>query len=375
MPSLTERAISSGAVEEAAAIVARLAAAPRGAGTSSEHAARGWCAEQLQASGFRTTEQSFAYSALPGRWGTPLIGLAWLGVVAAAGHFGNLGRADLTLSILLGGLALVGVGGGWLVRRGVLDAPAMRRVGVNLIATRGTQPPRVWLMAHVDSKSQPVPIALRALAITATSVLLLVAVAMAVGQLLGMEWGGGWLVWTIVTAATTLPIVATTVADHSPGALDNASGVAVVLLAAAQAPPAMPVGICLTSAEELGLAGARAWVASGGSGGMPVLNVDGVDDVGSIRAMWSGTRPEALLAALARAGVRVSEPVAARRLLPGILTDAVAVSDAGIPAVTLSRGTARTLLRIHRPSDTPARISGVGIARVASVLATALKHY
>lgn len=372
---LTERALPSGAAEEATAIVARLAAAPRGAGTPSEQAARGWCAEQLQAAGFRTTEQPFTYSALPGRWGTPLVGLGLLGITAGAGHFGNLGRPGLALGILLAGLAFVGVGGGWLARRGVLVVPALRRDGVNLIATRGTQSPRVWLMAHLDSKSQPVPIALRALAITATSVLLLGAVAMAVGQLLGMAWGGGWLVWTIVTGLTTLPIAATTVGDNSSGALDNASGVAVVLLAAAQAPPGMPVGICLTSAEELGLAGARAWVASDGPGGMPVLNVDGVDDVGSIRAMWSGTRPEALLAALARAGVRVSEPVAARRLLPGILTDAVAVSDAGIPAVTLSRGTARTLLRIHRPSDTPDRLSGGGIARVAAVLATALKHY
>ncbi len=291
------------------------------------------------------------------------------------GHFAYHSQPAFSLGILGGGLLALAIGGGWLARRGVLAFPSMRRTGVNLVATRDGDPPLIWLMAHLDTKSQPVPIALRAAAITATALLLAVALVLVTAQLLGASSGGWWIPWTLATVATALPIVATTVGNHSPGALDNASGVATVLLAARLAPESVRVGVCLTTAEELGLAGARAWVASGGAGGMPVLNVDGVDDVGEIRAMWSGRRPEELLATLARAGVRVGVPVAARRLLPGILTDAVAVADAGIPAVTLSRGTARTLLRIHRPGDTAERITGVGIERVAHVLATALRDY
>ena len=44
---------------------------------------------------------------------------------------------------------------------GVLDLPWLRAAGENLIARRGDAPPRVWLVAHVDSKSQPLPTQLR----------------------------------------------------------------------------------------------------------------------------------------------------------------------------------------------------------------------
>jgi Zn-dependent M28 family amino/carboxypeptidase len=59
------------------------------------------------------------------------------------------------------------------------------------------------------------------------------------------------------------------------------------------------------------------------------------------------------------------------RLLPGILTDHVAFKSAGWQAVTLSRGTARTLRRIHTSSDTLASMNGAGISGAAAVLARA----
>src|SRR5690606_294120 len=142
--------------------------------------------------------------------------------------------------------------------------------------------------------------------------------------------------------------------------------------AASALPADRPCGVCLTSAEELGLAGARAWVARRSSAeARPVLNVDGVDDRGEISAMWSGRRPGTLLGRLAEAGERIGVRCRARRLIPGILTDSVAVSDAGWPAVTLSRGTIGTLLRIHSASDRPDRLTGEGIAKTAVLLSAA----
>ena len=48
--------------------------------------------------------------------------------------------------------------------------PAERRRGVNLVAIRGPEAPTLWLMAHLDSKSQPVPILARAAGIKALAV-------------------------------------------------------------------------------------------------------------------------------------------------------------------------------------------------------------
>ena len=58
---------------------------------------------------------------------------------------------------------------------------------------------------------------------------------------------------------TALPVMASVVGARSAGALDNASGVATVLRAVELLARDVAVGVVLTSAEELGLAGARAW--------------------------------------------------------------------------------------------------------------------
>ena len=56
-------------------------------------------------------------------------------------------------------------------------------------------------------------------------------------------------------------------------------------------------------------------------------------------------------------------------MLPGILTDSVALADGGWETLTLSRGSLRTLLRIHTPRDGLDAMRGTGIAGAARVLA------
>jgi Zn-dependent M28 family amino/carboxypeptidase len=175
----------------------------------------------------------------------------------------------------------------------------------------------------------------------------------------------GWWAWvTLAGVLTGAPVVVSWVGDVSPGALDNASGVAAVMIAAARVPAAVPLGVVLTSAEELGLAGARAWAraAPRPSGGV-VLNCDGVDDSGYLKVMYSGARPERAFRAFA--GARPG------RLPLGVLVDALAFSGAGWDAVTLSRGTVATWGRIHSTRDTADRLTGAGVDSTATALATA----
>jgi hypothetical protein len=103
------------------------------------------------------------------------------------------------------------------------------------------------------------------------------------------------------------------------------------------------------------------------------VNCDGVDDDGTFTCMHSGARPAALIDAIAAAAARSRVSLRAHRLLPGVLTDGVALADAGWPVVTLSKGSARTLARIHTPRDRAESMSGEGMAEVSGVMVALLE--
>jgi len=102
------------------------------------------------------------------------------------------------------------------------------------------------------------------------------------------------------------------------------------------------------------------------------INFDGIDDAGVLTAMYTGARPAPLLATLRGAAAGLGVALRDRRLVPGILVDAVALTDRGWQTVTLSRGTLATLARIHRPADRADRLSGHGVAEAARVAAAAV---
>ena len=339
--------------------LARLAASPRPTGGAAVSTARAYCAIELHRLGFVVREEPFEYSAFAGRFGAPSFGalLPLAATIAVATRNGPV--ADVPW-LALGGVVLA-IAAAIVLTRGVLGAPVMRKSGVNIEATRGPSPARLWLVAHLDSKSQPVPMLVRvagvvvmALGLLAVALALVVKPTAAVGALI-VAWIGG------------VPLMLSIVGNRSAGALDNASGVAAVLDAAAALSPALPIGVLITDAEELSLAGARAWARSRAAG--VALNCDSVDDDGELTAMFTRRRPDRLLAALTEASAALQEPLRVTRLLPGILTDSVALADAGWETLTLSRGTLRTLLRIHTSRDNLSSMRGVGIEGAARMLA------
>ena len=342
----------------------RLAVEPRPAGGEAEARARVYCAERLRDAGFRVTEQPFVYSAFPGRYATSAAGLLSMGSLAIAGHFGARGDGRSAALALGAGAVLIAAGGLWMARRGVLDLSLGRARAVNLVAERGA--PKLWLVAHLDSKSQPIPMLVRAAGIVLSALIWLVAVVLAAGQIVGGPLATAWLWVTIAGVVAGVPVAASIVSHSSAGAVDNASGVTAMLTAVTDMPGDRPLGVVLTSAEELGLAGARAW-ARGRARGV-AINCDGIDDVGGVVCMYSGRRPERLTAAVRRAARRAGVALQVRRLVPGILVDGVALADAGWEVVTLSRGSLRTLSRVHRPTDSLERVTGAGIPDVARIV-------
>ena len=162
-------------------------------------------------------------------------------------------------------------------------------------------------------------------------------------------------------------MLASVVGNDSSGALDNASGVATVLEAAQTAAPDVPIGVMLSSAEELGLAGARTWARGRSEQGI-AINCDGVDDRGALTIMYSGIPSIEIIDAIRSAA---DEPTNVRRMSVGLLLDSVALTDAGWRSVTVSRGSLASLRRVHTRSDSLERLRGDGIGRTARALVLA----
>jgi hypothetical protein len=343
--------------------LARLAAQGRATGSTAANEARSYCANVLRAAGFSISEHGFEYSAFPGSWAAPIAG-ATAALCSIALFVGR--RIPLLSVVALLCALIVFVALRWTGDAGVSRLPLMRRRGVNLQATRETGEPTVWLVAHIDSKWQPVSMIARVAGILVTAAAGLGLIALNV-----YPAGGDTLaaILLIIAWLGSVPIMLSVVREGSHGAVDNASGVATVLEAAATLSPEARVAILITDAEELALAGSRAWSAS-----RPpaiALNCDGVDDEGRLTIMHGRVAPTRVMAAFVDAADKLGVDLRIMRLPPGVLTDSVALAGAGWQTVTLSRGNARTLQRIHTSRDSLNTMRGTGIATAARVLAAA----
>ena len=332
--------------------------------------ARAHCAAELQSLGCTVGEEAFDFSRFPGEWATPAGGAIACLTMAVAGSLGAAGHPVTSLSVVIATAVTTGAAALWLARRGVLGLSWMRMRATNLVAVRGT--PNVWLVAHLDSKSQPVPMLGRIAGIMVSAIAFVALASLAAMAAHGLRLSTGlWVTISMVGVIATLPIIASTVGARSAGAVDDASGVVTVLRAAARLPREVPIGIVLTSAEELGMAGACAFAARRSHG--VALNVDGVDDRGAMLCMVHGHGPRAGDAVL-RAARALAMDVRTGPTIPGILTDGVALANAGWDAVTLSRGTLATLSRIHRAGDNLDALRGDGIEDMARLLASAARE-
>lgn len=345
-------------------LLGRLAVEPRPAGSAAESRLRAACAEWLGESGFEVTEERFEYSAWPGKYATPAGGVAFVLLAFAAAAVASNGKPAGAIVILLLSAAALGVFARWSARSGVTAITFSRATSTNLVARRGA--PSTWVVAHQDTKSQPVPMLLRAGGIAACVVIWIGMVSMAAAQWTGAldVHPAAWHWPALAALIAAVPVILGVVTSVSPGAVDNASGVAAALLVARAAGRDRPLGVLITSAEELGLAGARSWATTIVPG--RAINFDGLDDGTPLRVLTHGVDGELRIAA-ARSARGLGIPVRITRGIPGVLTDAIALRDAGWDTLTLASGTLATLSRVHTARDRADNLTGAGIATAATV--------
>jgi hypothetical protein len=379
-------------VRRAGTLLTELARAPRFAGSSEESEARQLCKAELERAGFACRELPFEYSEWPGRWGPPIAAAFQAFTILAVAH----------MAVHHGALSALAVGAVMLIalmfastdvkRRWIARFPLERARSTNLEARRGD--PRVWLVAHLDSKSQTVPILVRIASSVLVAIVTLISLIVLLLSLVGVGFPAmTWHAIALAAVLGALPSMLCFVRNQSKGAVDNASGVVAALLASQSNSAPRDLGVVITSGEELGLAGARAWALSalpsaaeqlsalppsaGQLSAKPeisILNCDTVDEAGEWRCMYTGTRPNRILTAAETIAGRLGVRVSVGRLIPGILADSMVFADRGLKAVTVARGTLKTLARIHTRRDNSNTLTGNGAAEASAILSALAKE-
>jgi hypothetical protein len=351
---------------------------PRACGTPGEGDVQDWITGAFRAIGLEVTDEPFDFDPFPARRGAGLFlaGVAvCFSVTALRPALGWAAALALASSIAV--LGVVGSGAPRFDRR-----PRLR--GRNLVASRPGEDAPDWIvMAHVDSKSQRCSFAARTALTSVTAGLALAWLASALS-------GAAPAVARLFAAATALGTFALSAlgsGNTSSGALDNASGLALLIelarrnAASRQAPA---VRWLVTTAEEDGLVGAQRYFERHGvrlaARGTRVLNIDTIGGRGAFlvtghRAGRVAAGAGALLEEVKRAAARLGLEVHTRVVPFPAAVDSAMATRHGLAALTIASGGVRDTFRhLHRPSDTPERVCIDQILRGVDLLEAVLER-
>jgi len=333
---------------------------------------------RFSALGYQIHDHPFTFSSLPGRFAVSVCGILFLAGTLLAAWLLNLKHPGVALSVLVT-VALLCAGVAVLASSMADILPIGRITGTNLLAVRPGIRPRYIVMAHFDSKSQPLPLALRGPAIILALICWTVFTALSLFAMLDSVW----LMPTLTKVIAALCVVSGVLLvlcwtqNYSPGALDNASGVA-TMIGIAEQTDYDDVAFLATDAEEFGMLGARA-IARKLDPVVGVINIDGIDDDGPYYILERFGIPRRriaphLAAALLTAADEMSVAARRRDVPFGIYLDHIPLAQAQLPAVSLMRGfITKSLGRVHRPQDSIAHMSGAGVEHAVELVTRALE--
>ena len=351
---------------------------PRLVGSAGEANTQDYIVQQFTALGLEVSREPFSFTKFPAEVLPRLLCGFFVPVVLSVPWFGERFPIPICLVCLLS-LSIAMFFTQWQKRFEGLYDVGRRHRSENIIATNGRKPndntPALLFVAHYDSKSQVLPIAVRAVAYGIAIVGLIVLTIVMVIKVLTVVWLPDYitLVWlpdSIVWSAagvTTFCLVLLQInltQNRSPGGFDNASGVGVMLEVARVVMARgekKPITFLAAGAEEYGMCGALRYVQKHADEYDPkntyVINLDGLGVGNSVNVVTRygipPVRTANVLAELFQAsgeslGIQVSE-----RYLPiGVGLDSIPIASHGFETVTLTAGdVGRVALKIHSKQD------------------------
>jgi hypothetical protein len=354
---------------------------PRYPGSEGDRRATEIVRHKMLDAGLEVEVEGFSYDIRPAFRAIRLVLLASAVLVLAATTLASelpiVAVSLLGAGALSGGLLLA-----WAPGAERLYAQAGPTKTANVTGYRRVARPRLSLilLAHHDSKSQnltfPVRMGLTLLSLlggTGFAGLLLAAVA--IGRPVEPEWAA--IVAGAATAAALAGLSFLRSGNESPGGVDNAGSVGIVLELARTLPGSTGEGVELiflaTGAEEDHMIGAMRWLAAHRErlAGRPLyaLNFDGAGAPGKIvliERYGFGKPFSRELSAVARAAAsRLGIGVRGITMLPAMGIDAIPFSHRGVPCLTLSSGSLdRATISVHSANDVADHLDEATLERV-----------
>ena len=367
-------------------------AIPRLVDSTGESEAQDYIVEQFTALGLDVSWEPFSFTKFPAEVLPRIISGLFVPIVLSVPWIGDRFPILVCLACLFS-LFIALFFTQWQKRfEGLYDVGKRLRTE-NIIATNGRKrdgnTPVLLFVAHYDSKSQTLPIAVRAVSY-GIAIMGLVALTVVVVIKVGTGvWLPNYIVWFVasITVFCLLLLQSNLTQNRSPGAFDNASGVG-TMLEVARVVMALeeekPITFLATGAEEYGMCGALRYIQAHADEydreNTYVINLDGLGVGNGVNIVTRygvpPVRTTRTLAALFRAsgeslGIRVSE-----RYLPiGVGLDSIPIASRGFETVTLmARGVGGVALKVHSKQDRSELLNEESLQRVGELIVDVIKR-
>lgn len=361
-------------------------AIPRVVDSAGEAEAQDYIVEQLTALGLDVSWEPFAFTKFPAEVLPRIISMLFVPVVLSVPWIGDRFPIPVCLACLFS-LFIALFFTQWQKRfEGLYDVGRRLRTE-NIIATNGQKRdgniPTLLFLAHYDSKSQTLPIAVRAVSYGLTIIGLVALTIASVIKVGTGVWLPDYIVWSVagITVSCLLLLQANTTQNRSPGAFDNASGIG-TMLEVARVVMALdeekPITFLATGAEEYGMCGALRYIQAHADEydreNTYVINLDGLGVGNGVNIVTRygipPVRTTRTLAELFRAsgeslGIRISE-----RYLPiGVGLDSIPIASRGFETVTLmAKGVGGVGLKVHSKQDRSELLNEESLQQVGELI-------
>jgi len=384
--------------------LARIVGQPRRVGSPGEQVVAAQISNYLTGLGYHVEQQPFQFIAALQGWIRIELVIGALLILAMMLRRGISPLASSLLAILL--LSLIFLAGSlhrWVQSASILQKNGsklpfsarclsllgLRFTSTNILASfpdlpSGNAVPHLYMMAHYDSKSQTLPLPIR---MVFFALFILGGFSTAIMTILSLLFPAVGRFIPYVACGSLLPgipLIAMGVGNDSPGAIDNASGVGLILhlaetLATNKALlQQIHVTYLFTAAEEEGLMGAQAYVtmnepmlrSQAQMGGVFILNLDGIGTEGKL--LLDGVSPKqgplrsiSLEDWLREICLELDIPLG-RFPSVGALMDHAPFAHHGFDAISLATS-GKAAWSVHRRGDTVGKLHTAGFDQAGRV--------
>ena len=342
---------------------------PRLVGSIGEAKASAYIVEQFTALGLEVSREVFSFTKFPAEVLPRILCGLFVPVVLSVPWLGERFPIPVCLACLLS-LSIALLFTQWQERFEGLYDVGRKHYSENIIATNGVEQnsntPTLLFVAHYDSKSQVLPIAVRAVAYGIAIVGLTGLTIATVIKVAALVWVPDYMVWSVAGTTTfcLLLLQINLTQNHSPGGFDNASGVGVMLEMARvmmACGEKKSITLLAAGAEEYGMCGALRYMQKHANeydrNRTYVINLDGLGVGSAVNVVTrygippvhtTRTLDDVFRTSAESLGIKVSE-----RYLPiGVGLDSIPIASRGFEAVTLTAGDVSSVaMKIHSKQD------------------------